>query len=366
MEHISNVMFILKPYKSILRSNFLTSELDESKLENQDIDDTLQLKIINKVLRLKESFISFEKATLYNPNFSNTLVNEIMYSSHSNIISELASFYNTDSKTIRKEVQNNGINEKKPRVENLFFITNAPSDIFTVNLENIIDFNLDYVDVLKTPTNYMLDDTKGLFTELAKINPFDKKDILRFARYFGLPSGVNDLGENNLVFIAVSHIYLLKLLLEYKNTFDLFIASKTNDSSIVDRINDNLLSFQLEIEIEKLSIYTSKEDALHFINDTLAENLNKLLKNNINRSFYYSTAFRGYKEDIYLTDLFSIAYQQMKNSLIEETPLKICKNCGHYFELNHAKQSFCPPLPLIKRSSCEIAYYKKKNKKKGE
>lgn len=370
----TNTIYILKPYKYIKRNSFIKSKVDSSKVTEQYEES----KLNRFALRIKERYFEQEKAILSSKQFLKEFAYDVMYNTNPNIINQLVDFFNLDEQTIRKEVQEILFNEEFIHNESIF-IKHAKDGIFTTNLERIINFYNDYYfDFTKIPSNKYSakEDAIGLFTELAKIDPFNEKEILKFALHFGLPAGLNALQQERFVFIGVSHFHLLKLFLEYKNIFNLYIAAKEENCQTINNIIQNVRYFQrendeidkkfpepIEYDFDDDLDSLEESDTMIFLKEHLAKRLHKLLENRTERLFIYDGIFR---EVNYFTDLFAIAYQQIKNSLLEDTSVRKCRNCGHYFEVNHGKQSFCPRLPLVKRSSCEIAYYKKQKRNRGE
>lgn len=270
------------------------------------------------------------------------------------------------------------------------------------SLKNALYLKLDNVKSFSFP-----DEGKGLFTEMAKIGLLDQKSLIRFVNNFGLPSGIdvlkreglNELDDldgikayNTLLFFGAAPVTLIGMeLTEYKNIFNSFIAVKTKDAKLAKKINarkrfinDARKINELERDREELieplrnkyqntlrdieySNNIDEEEELKSCRKELAVILNKKVAFN---SKIIDTLDGHFIETKIYNNLFEIAYNQIKDSLINESEIKECDYCGHYFEPEHGKQRFCSPLPFRKRSSCENSYnqdrYKKRKQQKKD
>ncbi|EJQ43547.1 hypothetical protein IEQ_04875 [Bacillus cereus BAG6X1-2] len=213
----------------------------------------------------------------------------------------------------------------------------------------------------------------SLFTELPKIKIWDLKSLKRFSKVYGLPTGYGiyrtdtSYGSKDILFTSAPLIELFVELTIYRYIFRLFLAIKTKDTEqlqIMER-------FKAIRRKQAPSSILQDEDTLLF-NGTAR--LTYLL-NKYNRVFQklFIGVINGKTEItpiVQFVDLFDIAYFQMTKSLLQNTELRKCEYCGHYFESDHERRRFCHPLPFRKRSSCETAYNRKKTKektmKKGE
>ncbi|WP_066057296.1 hypothetical protein [Robertmurraya korlensis] len=214
----------------------------------------------------------------------------------------------------------------------------------------------------KIPKTYNLQDAHSLYTELAKLDVFDIKSLMRFSKHFGMPSGIEDdrgfdvvLYGDNIFFPFSSISVLNKKIAIYKHDFEWFKMIQTKN---VPKIRTLLPK-----------IYTSNNDesvldqAKHHVVDLLS----RLDAYNPNTYFEYSNG--TYNQGFWFDDLFSFAYFQLARALVNDVEVRECDNCGYIFEVTHQRQRFCPPVPNRKRSSCEMAYnnrLKKEKKLKGE
>lgn len=207
-------------------------------------------------------------------------------------------------------------------------------------------------------------DLEGMYTELAKIEPFNNKQLINFCEIFGIPDGFEPaIGGDQLSFkdgnIRKQFSFLLSLYTDltlYRFVFNAWIAVKENNKELIRYMEDKYKKFMKnQYHKDLLSIITFFLDQNVYSNEVRF----KLKNNQISR-------FRNYD------NLLSIAYEQLIIAMIDDTPFKRCDNCGHPFELTHEGRRFCPPLPGRKRSRCENTYnqrlkrQKQKLKKKGD
>lgn len=74
-------------------------------------------------------------------------------------------------------------------------------------------------------------------------------------------------------------------------------------------------------------------------------------------------------EMVFLNGEIKIQYNQrglrpyclslIKNNIMNNNKMRICKECGNYFVLEHESQEFCTKLPGNTRSTCENTYNKR-------
>lgn len=235
----------------------------------------------------------------------------------------------------------------------------------------------------------------GLFTELAKLELFEISSLKKFTKSFGIPIGVDiskkseysaliDFKQYNtfLYFGAAPTALIYKELVEYQNIFNMFVAVKTNDEQLANKIYERKRFIQAVSELSSISINRSSEIQTfkREYEKNILDNKNKFSlaqcrkylteaiteKVAINTKITDSVDGDFFEVKLY-NNLFEVAYNQIKNSLLNNTELKRCENCGHIFESTHGKQRFCSPLPFKKRSSCENNYNQrlKRNKEKA-
>ncbi|MED3799142.1 hypothetical protein P4604_17340 [Lysinibacillus capsici] len=228
------------------------------------------------------------------------------------------------------------------------------------------------------------DEGIGLFTELAKVELFDTNSLKKFTKNFGIPIGVDlskksgyvDLLDfkkyNTFLYFGAAPIALIyKELVEYQNIFNMFVAVKTNDKKLANAIYARKKLVQEIAEIGRFSKDILEKRALSkktyeqniienndplslalcrkYLSEAITEKvaINSKIVNSIDGDFFEIKLYNN---------LFEIAYNQIKDSLLNNTEIKKCEHCGHFFESTHGKQRFCPPLPFKKRSSCENSY----------
>ncbi|ANP83888.1 hypothetical protein BAQ53_24495 [Bacillus sp. B25(2016b)] len=202
----------------------------------------------------------------------------------------------------------------------------------------------------------------SLFTELPKLKIWDLKELKRFIKVYGLPTGsgiykITALYDSkNILFRSVQLRDLFIELTIYRYIFSLFLAVKTKD---INQLQFFKSKYHPTINIQ------NNEELILLEKKTLIFFLNK--QNRISQKLIIETV--NEKPEIIpivqFTNLFDVAYFQMTKSLLQDTVLRKCEHCGHYFEAAHESRRFCPPLPFRKRSSCETAYNRNKVKKKN-
>lgn len=85
---------------------------------------------------------------------------------------------------------------------------------------------------------------EGLYTELAKVRPFDEKRLVNFSKSFGIPIGsligLGDDGTQDGI-ICIQFSFLLPLYTEltiYRFIFNCWIALKSEDENLIKGIED--------------------------------------------------------------------------------------------------------------------------------
>lgn len=226
--------------------------------------------------------------------------------------------------------------------------------------------------------SYNLFDTSGLYTELAKIEPFNLKDIIRFSKTFGLPAGMFEsivtLPGLPITLQTVNFMELNLKLMEYRLIFEAFQNFVTKD---IENIRDRLI--KKEEAFLKYSIKTKNSDSHKRSSKARIENyknakrdyllewegsnlssltINKHIESPSDEHLRYHDGHFILERNFF--SLFEFAYFQIVQALNNRATLKTCEFCNHVFEETNEKMRFCPALPFRKRSSCEMAYNNRK------
>lgn len=177
----------------------------------------------------------------------------------------------------------------------------------------------------------------NMYMELGKVNPSSFTDIIRFSDHFG-------------------------------SFYDRYTPLEYEEEIYTSPIPANYL-FYISLDLIKYQIVFKE-----FIRV-----LEKPFEDNMQNLIYFFNRFSGYRPTLRIENkkmvpgistgnLFELAYFQMYIALIESIDFKKCDYCHSYFQIGHKRQRFCPPLPLRKRSSCEMAHHRemKKKQKEGE
>lgn len=361
---ISDEILLLKPYKALTTNYFLQIHLNDMKFID-DLSDLVIERNKMKLNKLQEEINDTEQKLTNNHDFIDKLIKELLFSSDEEIKRNAFAFLEINDLHF-------------PSLEDYLashrdtLIKKLSKFVFTTDIANAVKKDPTGIFFLDNTNKYRVEvEAKSLFTELAKVNLFDHNDILRFCRYYGLPKGI--IGEERraaLNFFVTSHLNLTYDFLRYKNTFKIFSVLKDRENSTVDFCLDNYISLKRKAEslnvefIDDLNTLdftrTNKheKDCEVMLSRLLAKIIDDELTEHVDNAFVFHVD-KGFIETTKHKNLFTIAYEQIKDSLLNNRDLRICDNCRNYFEVTHDKQSFCPPLPLVKRSSCEIAYYKK-------
>ncbi|MGE8020120.1 hypothetical protein ACQKOM_14585 [Peribacillus frigoritolerans] len=211
-------------------------------------------------------------------------------------------------------------------------------------------------------------DMEALYTELAKLEPFNDKKLLEFSKIFGLPTGQfvamgwDAVFENNYILKQFSFLLPLYLkLASYRYIFNGWLALKENNESIILEF-ENRYKHYLEAELSRLEIPKERggfaeklpEIITVFLNEKGPKRILEPINSKIIQKFNFS-------------DLFDIAYYQLSQAMLNDSSFKRCELCGHPFEVIHEGRRFCPPLPGRKRSTCENTFNQrlKRAKKKA-
>lgn len=220
---------------------------------------------------------------------------------------------------------------------------------------------------------YNIDEVPSLYTELAKLEVYDLKSLLKFVKTFGLPTGlreelpfeieepyiVND--EHPITFWSASIPAIYFELVVFKRIFHIFKLIRTENHKELKEIlvkNDGWKIFNNLSEKEELQ-YIKKSSAFLFISY-----FGRIDSHPINISLGINET--KIRPNIIFDDLFHAAYFQLMTAMNDEVKLKKCKHCGHHFEVDNENRQFCYPLPFRKRSSCEMAHYREVKKKQKE
>lgn len=255
-----------------------------------------------------------------------------------------------------------------------------------------------------------LEDTPEIFTEIAKVDPFDDKDLMKFINVYGIPLGAvltNDPDtpifhdEINIINLEMDIPLFASELAKYKEAFYLWNALEENNETI---LNNAKISFEKEakhslyeitfnedthikdLAWEKLEdkeshpdFYTLLEDEIHksldskiSFNHSLWKSWQKtkdkslqeiakiyfihLLNTNDAGTSSFEIQDNNIIPGIRFSDLLEVAYFQLSTAVINNKKFKRCLNCDALFEVVHEGRKFCPPLPGRKRSTCENTY----------
>jgi len=266
------------------------------------------------------------------------------------------------------------LNDKSKYYEDYtqFFSDNMYFKLWLKKYYNIEKVNKDSKIIGRISSNndekkwFLLNEAAGLFTELAKVNPFSEKDLLNFIKNFGLPTGYNEIeigteivkNSPPIMIQFVNYSSLCNSILYYKSLFEIFKYIVTEDIDSILR-RDKLL----HSDFKKKNFYNSNDklDILNSEKDYFYMQLNK--QNILNFKFVRDfTDENESKVILHHENLIDFAFFQMFKALNNNSHFRICQNCNGIFEVTHEKMRFCPPLPFRKRSSCEMAYRNKQRK----
>lgn len=266
------------------------------------------------------------------------------------------------------------LNDKSKYYEDYtkFFSDNMYFKLWLKKYYNIEKVNKDSKIIGRISSNnddkkwFLLNEAAGLFTELAKVNPFSEKDLLNFIKNFGLPTGYNEIeigteivkNSPPIMIQFVNYSSLCNSILYYKSLFEIFKYIVTEDIDSILR-RDKLL----HSDFKKKNFYNSNDklDILNSEKDYFYMQLNK--QNILNFKFVRDfTDENESKVILHHENLIDFAFFQMFKALNNNSRFRICQNCNEIFEVTHEKMRFCPPLPFRKRSSCEMAYRNKQRK----
>ncbi|TFJ91519.1 hypothetical protein [Lentibacillus salicampi] len=292
---------------------------------------------------------------------------------------EFGAYLSKVEKKLNLEVENwrafsdytkKNINEVKNLVSKRIYANNREafinlfdeSKVISVDTKKIKRFG-NILDTDGDKKEYHLNESgEGIFTELAKIKPFNDEDLINFSKKFGLPTGkIVNRGNETIEFLSCPTFHIHLNLVEFQFIFKIYVAICTNDTDLIKSIYLNLNS-QFKGESEYRLDNLNKGAMLAQLKYDITIYLNNVLANRHEKVFNYNSLTDNFVETEKIHDLFHYAYIQLRHSLIAKSQIKKCMYCGNYFELQHGKQRFCPPLPFRKRSSCEMAYNREKNK----
>lgn len=218
--------------------------------------------------------------------------------------------------------------------------------------------------------SYELQDIKGIYTELAKIEPFNIHDIIKFSNVFGLPTGILELtnqnysGEYPITLQSVNYTELNSQLMKYKSLFDVFKDIKTEDIEGIKQKNIDFLDMFIKHRPEMSLIinidraFYSEESDEDILEQTKLEFIDLI---NVNHFFKGRLDYRDntYFMESKFRDLFEYSYFQMSQALLNKSELKKCRNCGHLFEVTVNNTEFCPSLSFSEESQCKIEFENK-------
>ncbi|WP_077319073.1 hypothetical protein [Virgibacillus proomii] len=240
------------------------------------------------------------------------------------------------------------------------------------------DKSVDYYEV------YNLGNAMGLYTELAKVEPFNIKSIINFSKTFGLPTGNisfpntfdKTLVNNSICIPSCNFVELNLQLMEYKVIFEVFESIMMNNTEkikereiqyIESTTNDsNNKHINIALRKSKLDYFKTIDDETLLKYET--EYLSDLINNSIfSKLFNWSlvSTKKGHKLKSHYNNLFQFAYNQIIHAMLKKPNFKKCEYCEHLFEAPNDKMKFCPTLPFRARSSCEMASRNKRKKKRN-
>lgn len=246
----------------------------------------------------------------------------------------------------------------------------------------VVALNVNSIHDMKT---YNLQDAISLYTELAKVEPFNFKDIVRFSKVYGLPYGINDnkgsggiiVYSDKLKVIGDNYIQLNSELVLYRYIFDLFQSVVTQDLDNLRKMQKEKFDERLK-RVEEYKKNVEKNGTNHLIWDEIDKvismdqkdyddslvlisgkrDLEAFLKQRggVNIDLGMDEQQGVFHPTAYFSNLFKYSYFQIMQALVNNVELRKCEYCGHVFEVTYEGRRFCPPLPFRKRSSCEMAY----------
>lgn len=245
-------------------------------------------------------------------------------------------------------------------------------------------FGLEKLNGLYNLKSYNLFDFQGLYTELAKIEPFNFKDINHFSKSFGLPTGEFGIGGStyNVLLQATNFMELNLKLMNFRLVFEAFQNFVTQDIESIrnrmikenearlkfliydDKSNNVFPDYESKIKSAKNRIESLKKAKKDYLLKLESKNLssftlNKHIESTSEEHLRYHDGFFILERNFF--SLFEFAYFQIARALSSRATLKKCEFCNHVFEETNEKMRFCPALPSRKRSSCEMAYNNRKH-----
>lgn len=204
-----------------------------------------------------------------------------------------------------------------------------------------------------------INDTPHLYTEMAKVDLFDTKKLVKFSKEFGIPCGLPSrysatpgspsnqpaLIEYGSVLEINKELTILRFLIELWN------AIKYDDFNFMHSAICKVLSPDVNMNNKEL-----KNAATNILINELE------IKNKGNSTFQLING--ELHPAVHFNDLFEVAYYQLYQAIYNDSEFKRCEFCGSLFEVMHKGRRFCPPLPDRKRSTCENTYNRRKQRQK--
>lgn len=343
---ISDIHFLSSnKYKTVKRKSIINGDFLRANYEKHPLCVTQGVirfkKLEEEYVKNIQHFIFYEDTQFKDEKFILDFLNELTKCSQPSLLEKILDYFGWNNSQSLKEIDNIVRNQKVPKD---FTIRVDESDtVFLLDFKGILDYFFGIFSFREIPMHIITEKESNIFTELNKVDPFDDKSVIKFAKCFGLPSGQSNLPripKYSILFTVISKKFLLIKFIKYKNIFDKFI------------------SFKLKISNFK------KSDA-----ETLMKDLQHELETQLNSNISFKVVQdeeNGLKKIIFFKDFFHLAYNQITDSCSIHTKIKKCEFCNNYFVVTHKSQKFCPALLKQKRSSCEIAFYnwRKKVEKK--
>lgn len=248
------------------------------------------------------------------------------------------------------------------------FETDKAVDKDNIKYKSMITRFSEKEDDFKT---YPLRDITGIYTELAKVEPFNTEDIQRFIHIFGLPTGLRetpnmDIGLNAYPVTAVSVNYteLNSQLMKYKAIYETFKDIMTKNVEVIKQNHLADLDIMIEFNPDLSPIFElQRAFYLEESDEAIFEETKSEFIELVNVQNFYEGII-GYKNKTYVMEsffknLFEYSYFQMSQALINDSEFKKCKNCNHFFEVSPDNPDFCPSLPFSDVSQCKIEFEQK-------
>lgn len=258
----------------------------------------------------------------------------------------------------------------------------------------------------------LLDDFPHLYTEIIKIDMFDKDSLEKFIYSFGLPMGADKYGsDDHTIFhydLELTDFY--KELNAFKVAFDIFEALQENNEETINYYADDYFPY-IEHKSNAINLNTvdssdiakqlkdmergdSKiEKHWSLMNEEASKNkktvpiLERYMKVKDESPRIKSTQYmlelinswdKGksiivtdsdtIQNGITFTSLMEVAKYQLAQSVVNNYELRRCEFCGRSFPVDHDKRRFCPPVypatATYKISNCQNTFNQRAKRKR--